>query len=73
MSGFSPSPAAPAPLTQVTGDDPADRDRGPLWVGAAVGLVAESADPELDHLADDLRVWFGNWAAAGFFRAVEVP
>ena len=34
----SSSPAAPAPLTQVTGDDPADRDRGPLWVGAAVGL-----------------------------------
>lgn len=42
-------------------------------IGSAVGLVAESADPELDHLADDLRVWFGNWAAAGFFRAVEVP
>ncbi len=42
-------------------------------VGAAVGLVAGSADIEPDHLADDIRVWFGNWAAAGFFRAVEVP
>jgi len=42
-------------------------------VGAAVGLVAESADPERDNLAADLHQWFGNWAAAGFFRSVELP
>ncbi len=42
-------------------------------VGSAVGLVAESADPEPGYLADDLRLWFGNWAAAGFFRSVVLP
>ncbi len=44
-----------------------------LSVGEAVGLVAEAAGPELDNLADDIRLWFGNWAAAGFFRSVELP
>ena len=34
----SPPPPAPAPLTPVSAGDPVTRDRGPLWVGAAVGL-----------------------------------
>jgi hypothetical protein len=25
----------------------------------------------LDHLADDLRAWFQEWSAAGFFQAIE--
>ena len=40
-------------------------------VGEAIGRAAEAAGPDLDRFADKLRVWFHDWAAEGFFRAVE--
>ena len=40
-------------------------------VGQAIGRAAEAAGPDLDRFANKLRVWFHDWAAEGFFRAVE--
>jgi Putative DNA-binding domain len=40
-------------------------------VGEAIGRAAEAAGPNLDRLAGNLRTWFHDWAAEGFFRAVE--
>jgi hypothetical protein len=37
----------------------------------AVGRTAEAAGPDLDRFANNLRTWFHDWAAEGFFRAVE--
>jgi hypothetical protein len=39
-------------------------------VGKSIGLVADSADADPDCLAADLRTWFHDWVAAGFFQAV---
>jgi hypothetical protein len=39
-------------------------------VGEAIGLVADSSDTDPDRLAADLRTWFHDWVAAGFFQAV---
>lgn len=41
-------------------------------LGQALGGVVETAEPDLDRLADTLRAWFHEWAAEGFFRAVEL-
>ena len=41
-------------------------------VGEAVRLAAEAAGPEIDRLGADLRQWFHDWAADGFFRAIEL-
>jgi hypothetical protein len=37
-----------------------------IQMAAAVGL-------DLDHLEANLRQWFYDWAAEGFFQAVELP
>ena len=42
-------------------------------VGEAIGLAAEAAGPEIDRLAADLRQWFHDWAAEGFFQALQSP
>jgi hypothetical protein len=42
-------------------------------VGAALVAAAQTAGPDLARLAANLRGWFEDWAAAGFFRTVEVP
>jgi hypothetical protein len=31
-----------------------------------------AAGPDFDQLETRLRAWFSDWAAAGFFRAVEL-
>jgi hypothetical protein len=41
-------------------------------VGQALSRVLEAAGPDLDRLANNLRTWFHDWAAEGFFRAVEL-
>jgi Putative DNA-binding domain len=40
-------------------------------VGEAIGQVARAAGPDLDRFAANLRAWFRDWAAEGFFRALE--
>jgi Putative DNA-binding domain len=40
-------------------------------VGEAIGQVARAAGPDLDRCAANLRAWFRDWAAEGFFRALE--
>jgi hypothetical protein len=38
----------------------------------AIGRAVEAAGPDLDRLPDNLWAWFHDWAAEGFFRAVEL-
>jgi hypothetical protein len=40
-------------------------------VGEAIGLAADAAGSQSDRLAADLRQWFHDWAAEGFFKALE--
>jgi len=40
-------------------------------VGQAISQAATAAGPHLDRLPDQLWRWFHDWAAEGFFRAVE--
>jgi hypothetical protein len=45
-----------------------------LTVGAAIEKAAHVAienGQSLDHLAEDLRAWFQQWSAAGFFQAID--
>jgi hypothetical protein len=40
-------------------------------VGEAIERAAEAAGHDLDGFGGKLRTWFHDWAAEGFFRAVE--
>jgi hypothetical protein len=40
-------------------------------VGEAIGLAVLAAGPDLDRFAANLRTWFRDWAAEGFFRTLE--
>ena len=42
-------------------------------IGEAIQTAAAVAGPDLDHLAANLRQWFHDWAAEGFFQSVELP
>ncbi len=42
-------------------------------VGEAIARTVETSDEDLDLLAANLRIWFQDWAAEGFFRVVEIP
>jgi hypothetical protein len=42
-------------------------------LGQAIGRAVESAGADRDRLANNLWTWFRDWAAEGFFRAVELP
>ncbi|HEV3256728.1 MAG TPA: DNA-binding domain-containing protein [Gemmataceae bacterium] len=41
-------------------------------VGQAISGAVEAAGPDLDRLPNNLGTWFHDWAAEGFFRAVEL-
>jgi hypothetical protein len=41
-------------------------------VGEAIRRAAETAGPDLAGLPDNLWLWFRDWAAEGFFGAVEL-
>jgi hypothetical protein len=41
-------------------------------VGQAIHRAVETAGPDLDRLPDNLWTWFHDWAAEGFFRALEL-
>jgi hypothetical protein len=41
-------------------------------VGQAISRAVEAAGPDLDRLPHNLAAWFHDWAAEGFFRAVEL-
>jgi Putative DNA-binding domain len=40
-------------------------------LGQAISWAVEAAGPDLDRLPDNLWTWFHDWAAEGFFRAVQ--
>jgi hypothetical protein len=40
-------------------------------VEMAINRAAESAGPDLERMATNLQAWFHDWAAEGFFGAVE--
>ena len=40
-------------------------------VGEAIGRAAQAAGPDLDRFAANLRTWFRDWTAEGFFRALQ--
>ena len=45
-----------------------------LPVRAAIEKAAHAAienGQSVDHLAEDLRAWFEEWSAAGFFQAID--
>ena len=45
-----------------------------LPVGAAIEKAARVAienGQSVDHLVEDLRAWFEEWSAAGFFQAID--
>ncbi len=41
-------------------------------VGQAINRAVEAAGPDVDRLEKNLQAWFHDWAAEGFFRAVEL-
>jgi hypothetical protein len=41
-------------------------------VGRAISRAVEAVGPDLEHLPANLWMWFHDWAAQGFFRAVEL-
>ena len=41
-------------------------------VGQSISRAVEEAGPDLDRLPDNLWTWFHDWAAEGFFRAVDL-
>jgi hypothetical protein len=41
-------------------------------VGVAINRAADSAGPDLEHLATHLQAWFHDWTVEGFFRAVAL-
>jgi hypothetical protein len=40
-------------------------------VGEAIGQEAHAGGPDLGRFAVNLRAWFRDWAAEGFFRSLE--
>lgn len=42
-------------------------------VGVAIERAASAPDADLDALPAQLQQWFKTWAAAAYFRAVELP
>ncbi len=42
-------------------------------VGEAIAWTAETTSTDLPRFANNLRAWFKDWAAEGFFCAVEFP
>jgi hypothetical protein len=42
-------------------------------VGEAIAWAAETTAPDLERFAADLREWFNDWAAEGFFRSLAFP
>ena len=44
-----------------------------LALGEAIARAVDAADAEVEQLATQLKEWFREWAAAGFFHAVELP
>jgi hypothetical protein len=40
-------------------------------LGRAIDRAVAAAGPDLDRLPDNLGLWFHDWAAEGFFRAVD--
>jgi hypothetical protein len=43
-----------------------------LSVEEAVSLIIPLTQNELDNLAEDIKAWFRNWTAEGFFKFVRV-
>ena len=44
-----------------------------MTVDEAIGSAADCFDGTMEELAGQLRQWFQDWAAVGFFQAIELP
>ena len=41
-----------------------------LTMGKAIERAVSTTNAAVDHLAVDLKLWFRNWTAEGFFQSV---
>jgi hypothetical protein len=44
-----------------------------LPLGVAIDCAANTSNEDLNQLAEDLKLWFRNWTAESFFRAIRLP
>jgi len=44
-----------------------------LPLGQGIEHALQASNEELKQLAEDLKLWFRNWTAEGFFRALRAP
>lgn len=44
-----------------------------LPLGQGIEHALRSSNDDLTRLAEDLKLWFRNWTAEGFFRAIRAP
>ena len=44
-----------------------------LPLGQGIEHALQASNEELKQLAEDLKLWFRNWTAEGFFRAIRAP
>lgn len=38
-----------------------------------IDCASKASTGDLKRLAEDLKLWFRNWTAEGFFRAIQAP
>jgi hypothetical protein len=41
-------------------------------LGQAIERAVEASGPDLKHLTNNLKEWFHDWAAEGFFSAMKI-
>jgi hypothetical protein len=44
-----------------------------LPIGQAIECGARASSDSVDQLASNLKLWFRNWTAEGFFRGIKLP
>jgi hypothetical protein len=47
--------------------------QGGLPVARAIECAARASGDSVDQLASNLKLWFRNWTAEGFFRGIKLP
>ena len=47
--------------------------QGGCPVGRAIESAARASSDSVDQLASNLKLWFRNWTAEGFFRGIKLP
>jgi len=47
--------------------------QGGFPVARAMECAARASTDSVDQLASNLKLWFRNWTAEGFFRGIKLP